>query len=190
MILSSEIEAEILRLAFHEEWPVGTIAVHLNIHRSVVVRVISQAENIATVKVGKEAIIDEYVGFILETLKKYPEIHASRLFIMAKNRGYKGRSSSHFRKVISELRPKKSSEPFARLTTLPGEQGQVDWADFGKVTVGKATHKLMAFVMTLSWSRAVFVRFFFRHVWHFFNKGSWIPLNSLVVPQGLFFTII
>ncbi|MEW8044307.1 MAG: hypothetical protein G8D28_08320, partial [gamma proteobacterium symbiont of Phacoides pectinatus] len=30
--------------------------------------------------------------------------------------------------------------------TLPGEQGQVDWGHFGQITIGRATHKLMAFV--------------------------------------------
>ena len=42
-----------------------------------------------------------------------------------------------------------------RLKTLPGEQGQVDWANFGHVQVGKAKRPLSAFVMVLSWSRAM-----------------------------------
>ena len=47
-----------------------------------------------------------------------------------------------------------------RLSTLPGEQGQVDWGHFGKLRVGKAERNLMAFVMVLSWSRMVYLRFF------------------------------
>ena len=35
--LGSENEAEILRLAFNEEWPIGTIAKQLGMHRSRVV---------------------------------------------------------------------------------------------------------------------------------------------------------
>ncbi len=190
MTLHSETEAEILRLSFHEEWPVGTIAAQLNIHRSVVLRVISEAENISAIKVEKPKFVEDHTPFILDMLKKYPDIHASRLFNMVKKRGYLGRSPSHFRKIIAQLRPKKTQEAFARLTTLPGEQAQVDWADFGKMTVGKATHKLMAFVMTLSWSRAVFVRFFFRRGCHFFNKVLWMPLNFSEVSRELSFTTI
>ena len=43
-----------------------------------------------------------------------------------------------------------------RLRTLPGEQGQVDWGHFGKID----QRPLMAFVMVLSWSRYIFLRFF------------------------------
>jgi transposase len=190
MTLDSEIEAEILRLAFIDEWPMGTIASQLGIHRSVVERVISQSQEASITKLARPKFIENHMEFIMDTMKKYPDIHASRLFAMVKKRGYEGRSQSHFRKMIADLRPKKTQEAFARLTTLPGEQAQVDWADFGKVSVGKATHKLMAFVMTLSWSRAVFVRFFFLPRCHFFNKALWMPLNSLVVCQELFYTII
>ncbi len=186
MISDSEIEAEILRLAFIDEWPVGTIATQLSIHRSVVERIISQSQDATITKLTRQKLIENYLEFIMETMKKYPDIHASRLFSMVKKRGYEGRSQSYFRKIISDLRPKKMQEAFARLTTLPGEQAQVDWADFGKVSVGKATHKLMAFVMTLSWSRAVFVRFFFLHACHFFSRGLWMHLNFSVVCQELF----
>jgi len=41
-----------------------------------------------------------------------------------------------------------------------GEQAQVDWAHFGKFTVGRAQRPLMAFVMVLSYSRHAFVRFY------------------------------
>jgi len=47
-----------------------------------------------------------------------------------------------------------------RLETLPGEQGQVDWGHFGRVQIGRAQRLLMAFVMVLSWSRMIFLRFF------------------------------
>ena len=51
-------------------------------------------------------------------------------------------------------------EPFFRLKTIPGEQAQVDWAHFGRLQCGKALRPLVAFVVVLSYSRAVFVRFF------------------------------
>lgn len=46
------------------------------------------------------------------------------------------------------------------LRTLPGEQAQVDWAYFGRITVGRAERALMGFVMVLSYSRALWPRFY------------------------------
>jgi transposase len=79
---------------------------------------------------------------------------------MAKERGFKG-SEDHFRHVVSRFRPKPAAEAYQRLRTLPGEQGQVDWAHFGKLTVGNADRALWAFVMVLSYSRMLFLRFYF-----------------------------
>jgi hypothetical protein len=56
--------------------------------------------------------------------------------------------------------PRKPAEAFQRLRTLPGEQAQVDWAHFGKLQVGRAERPLWAFVMVLSYSRRIFLRFF------------------------------
>ena len=41
-----------------------------------------------------------------------------------------------------------------------GEQAQVDWAHFGTLAVGRARRPLMAFVMVLSYSRHLFLRFY------------------------------
>ena len=57
------------------------------------------------------------------------------------------------------LRPPKQ-EAFLRLSTLPGEQGQADWAHFGTVTIGRALRRLSCFVLTLSYSRALYLEFF------------------------------
>ena len=38
---------------------------------------------------------------------------------------------------------------------------QVDWASFGKVTIGTAQRDLSCFVMTLSYSRALYLEFSF-----------------------------
>jgi transposase len=78
---------------------------------------------------------------------------------MVKERGYNG-SKSHFRHIVSTLRPTPSAEAFLRLATLPGEQAQVDWGHFGKLQIGDAERRLVAFVMVLSWSRRIFLRFY------------------------------
>jgi transposase len=113
---------------------------------------------------------DPFVPFILEQLEKYPSLRASRLFEMVKARGYPG-AGDHFRRVVGRLRPKKAAEAFQRLRTLPGEQGQVDWAHFGKLQIGRAQRPLWAFVMVLSYSRRLFLRFFPGASMPFFVRG-------------------
>ena len=64
-----------------------------------------------------------------------------------------------------------STEPFLRLETFPGEQAQVDWAHFGHVLVGRARRALSCFVMTLSYSRALYLEFFFDQTTENFLRG-------------------
>jgi len=113
---------------------------------------------------------DPFVPFIVEQLGKYEGLCSSRLFEMVKERGYPG-GADHFRRVVGRHRPRKPAEAFLRLKTLPGEQAQVDWAHFGKLQVGRAERILWAFVMVLSYSRQVFLRFFLGASMPFFVRG-------------------
>ena len=57
------------------------------------------------------------------------------------------------------MRPRPPAEAYLRLRTLPGEQTQVDWGHFGHLQIGRARRPLMGFVMVLSYSRRIFLRF-------------------------------
>lgn len=98
MTISKEVEAAILRYHFVEKWAVGTIATQLCVHHSTVERILSQA-GIPRPKKEQPSILDPYLPFIVETLKKFPNLTAARLFGMVKERGYPGRIS-HFRSRI------------------------------------------------------------------------------------------
>jgi transposase len=169
-MISKAREAEVLRLFNAERWPVGTIASQLGLHHTTVQRVLAHAGLAPKLVVTRPSIVDPYMPFILETLTKYPRLTASRVFQMARERGYPGRSD-HFRTVVARVRPRPPAEAFLRLRTLPGEQAQVDWAHFGKTTVGRAARTLWAFVMVLSWSRAIFLRFYLSAAMPSFLRG-------------------
>lgn len=160
----SELEHEVLRLRLVEKWPIGTIAKEFGIHHSVVRRLERDAlmdkECAEYIRARKLELADEFLDFIKITLERYPKIRATRLFTMVRARGYKGISKGHFRRLVKRLRPQKSPEAFLRLSTLRGEQGQVDWGDFGTIAMSGGKRKLYAFVLTLSHSRAVFLKFF------------------------------
>jgi transposase len=89
-------------------------------------RVLSHAGMPKAVRARGASIIDPYLPFIIETLDKYPKLTAARLYAMVQQRGYPG-GPSHFRSHVAQLRPRKPSEAYLRLRTLPGEQAQIDW---------------------------------------------------------------
>jgi transposase len=169
-MIAKETEAEIVRLFHGEKWPIGTIAGQLGVHHTTVQRVLRQTGLEPKAVAPRPSMADPFVPFIIEQLEKYPRLRASRLFVMIKERGYPG-GADHFRRVVGRLRPKKAAEAFQRLRTLPGEQAQVDWAHFGKLQVGRAVRSLWAFVMVLSFSRRLFLRFFPGAAMPFFVRG-------------------
>jgi len=170
MAIDQQTETMILRYHFVELWRVGTIAKQLGIHHGVVERVLSQAGMPKVQRTQRPSIIDPYLPFIIETLAQFPSLSAARLYEMACQRGFSG-CQSYFRQRISELRPRKLPEAYLRLKTLPGEQGQVDWGHFGHFQVGRARRPLMAFVMVLSWSRQIFLRFYLNAQMESFLRG-------------------
>lgn len=159
MTISPELTAQILRYHHAERWPVGTISSQLSVHRETVMRVLTQAGVAPIVQAPRPSGVTPYLPFIEQTLKQFPNLTASRLYAMVVERGYGGRPD-HFRHVIARHRPRPYAEAYLRLRTLPGEQCQCDWGHFGHIQTGQAKRPLMAFVMVLSWSRRIFLRFF------------------------------
>jgi transposase len=149
----------ILRLHHVEKWPVGTIASQLSVHHDVVRRVLRQA-GLPRAAAKRASMLDAYLPFVIQTWERYPKLTARRIYDMVRERGYPG-CADHFRHGVAHLRPRTRAEAYLRLRTLPGEQAQVDWAHFGKIEVGRAVRPLMAFVMVLSYSRAIFMQFFY-----------------------------
>ena len=159
MVTPPDIEARILRYYHVEKWTMGTIARQLHVHYSVVSRVLAQAGLPLTGPPPRRSLIDAYLPFIRQTLEAFPTLTASRLYGMVLERGYSGRPD-HFRHLVARHRPRPKAEAYLRLRSLPGEQAQVDWGHFGHLEIGRARRPLMAFVMVLSHSRRIFLRFF------------------------------
>jgi len=156
-MITDELKAKIRRLYYAEHWRVGTIATQLDVHHDTVERAIG-ARLFSPNGKSYRSKLDPYVPFIRETLEKYPRLRATRIYEMLVSRGC-DTSIGQLRRVVRRLRPRPQAEAYMRLKTLPGEQAQVDWGHFGKLKIGQALRPLMAFVMVLSWSRAVHVLF-------------------------------
>jgi transposase len=168
--VTAEETARILTLHHAEGWPVGTIGTQLGRHHDTVERVLAQSGLEVRKQSKRTRLVDDYIPYMQETLKKYPRLRASRLWSMTKARGYTG-SKSGFRAIVSRLRPRRAPEAYVRRAVLPGQEGQVDWAHFGKITIGRALRDLWAFVIVLSYSRLRFLRFSVRAAMPSFLAG-------------------
>lgn len=166
-VIDVALVARIRQLYYGEHWKVGTIAAELSLHAETVRRALTDAPR--SLPPPRTSPVDAYQGFLEETLRQYPRLRATRLFEMIRLRGYSG-SVRQLRRRVALLRPI-HKEPFLRLRCFLGEQAQVDWAHFGKVRVGRTERKLSGFVMTLSFSRALYLEFFFDQSLASFLRG-------------------
>jgi transposase len=190
MTIDKDLEAKILRFHHVERWGVHTIAAQLGVHHSSVDRVLAQAGLPKIERTARVSILDPYLPMILEKLEEYPTLSAVRLLEMARVRGFTG-ASSHFRARVAQMRPRKIPEAYLRLRTLPGEQSQMDWAHFDYLQIGRAKRPLMAFVMVLSWSRRIFLRFYLHARTDNFIRGhveafeAWGGVSKIVLYDNL-----
>jgi len=167
-MLSGELRAQIRHLFYAEHWKVGTIAQQLGVHPDTVRHALG-TEQFNRAKALRPLLTDPYVEFIRQTLQQYPRLRATRIYQMIRERGYTG-SVVQLRRVVARLRPVQQ-QSFLRLRCFPGEQGQVDWAHFGEVSIGRARRRLSCFLITLSYSRALYLEFFFDQSMENFLRG-------------------
>jgi len=167
-MISPETRAQIRRYFYAEHWKIGTIARELNVHPDAVRNAI-ESDRFNRTEPMRACITDPYMEFVRQVLDQYPRLRATRIHQMIRERGYTG-SVIQLRRAVARLRPA-AREPFLKLQAFPAEQAQVDWAHFGQVAVGRARRTLSCFVATLSWSRALYLEFFFDQTMENFLRG-------------------
>ncbi|HKU24152.1 MAG TPA: IS21 family transposase [Candidatus Sulfotelmatobacter sp.] len=187
-MISAEIRAQIRQWFFAEHWKIGTIAHALGLHPDTVRHAI-ESERFHRVQSLRACLTDPYLPFIRQTLDQHPRLRATRIYQMIRERGYQG-SVIQLRRVIATLRPSRP-EPFLRLHTFSGEQAQVDWAHFGEVRIGHARRRLSCFLITLSYSRALYLEFFFDQTLENFLRGhirafeAWSGVPRVILHDNL-----
>ena len=187
-MIDLETHARIRRLFYAEHWKIGTIARELGLHHDTVSRAVG-TDRFNSAKTLRPSATDPYADFIRDVLTKHPRLRATRIYQMIRDRGYTG-SIVQLRRFVACVRPTQK-EAFLRLRTFPGEEGQVDWANFGEVTIGRARRRLSCFVITLSYSRALYLEFFFDQRMESFLRGhihafeDWQGLPRILVYDNL-----
>jgi transposase len=186
-MIDPALRAEIRRLFFAEHWRIGTIAAEKRVHPDTVRLAVESDRFLRANTLVRPTMLDPYKAFIAETLAAHPRLRATRLCEMLRGRGYAG-SIVQLRRYVATARPIAAGEAFLRLDTMPGEQGQVDWGHFGKLTVGNARRTLSCFVLVLSWSRALYARFALDQTLESFLRGHVEAFAALGgVPRTLLY---
>jgi transposase len=126
----------------------------LGIHRGTVTKYVNQGHppNYKKTK-RKESILTPYLQLIDEWLSQ-DNYRASWIYHQIKNLGYEGGYDTvkhHVRKVKERYRRK----AFIRFETVPGLQGQMDWAYF-QVVEPAGTTTLYLFLLVLGFCRAMY----------------------------------
>lgn len=104
----------------------------------------------------RPSLLDPYKPFLQERLA-VGVWNAVVLLRELKERGYPG-SYTILRDYLHPLRTEAHRVAVRRFETPPGQQAQVDWGHLGEITHLDGTcHKLNGFVMTLGYSRAMFL---------------------------------
>ncbi|MCB0085799.1 MAG: IS21 family transposase [Caldilineaceae bacterium] len=122
--------------------------------------------------------IDPYTAYLDKRIAE--GVHnARKLYGEIAALGYAGKESM-VRYYVQPHRQRTNNQATVRFETEPGEQAQVDWGHFGYIQHQGRRQRLYAFVMTLGWSRMMYLEFTVsaniawwlrchRHAFHYFG---------------------
>ena len=158
-MLTPEQQSEILAMHYGQKRSTRSIAQFLGVTRDSVRRVIQRRKVNLSIEPGvKASILDPYKPYILELLKRDPEIKSPAILNQLREQGYMGGISivQYFLRAERGL-PARKKEAFLRLEFAPGETAQVDWGEFGD-PFGDGV-KIHCFAIVLCYSRYMHIEF-------------------------------
>lgn len=109
--------------------------------------------------------LDPYRGIIDARLDEYPQLSATRLFEEVRAAGYGG-GYTQVKAYVRRVRPRALPEPVVRYETLPGQQAQVDFAEF-RLPWGKR----YALLVVLGYSRLLWLQYYPRQSMEVLMRG-------------------
>lgn len=129
--------------------------------------------------------IDPYARYLEERIGE-GVLNGRKLYQEIVARGYPGKERQ-VRAFVQAFRQTHPAQASVRFETEPGQQAQVDWGSFGLIEHQDKRQRLYAFVMTLGWSRMMYLEFtvsmeaiwFLRCHLHAFRYFGGIPQEML-----------
>jgi transposase len=113
--------------------------------------------------------LDTFVPYLEQRVRD--GVHnANKLLTELRQQGYQG-GKTQLKDWLQSRRPSRTPPPTVRFETAPGEQAQADFAHFGTIQHQGRERRLYAFLMTLGFSRMLFVCFSVSCDWVAFLRG-------------------
>jgi transposase len=128
-------------------------------HDRKTIRAIINGPLTPTKKVRKQRVhkIDPFVPYLEKRIEE-GVLNAQKLYQEILGQGFTGQDRA-VRAFVQPYRQKHHGQATVRFETEPGQQAQVDWGSFGTIEHYGRKRRLYAFVMTLGWSRAMYLEF-------------------------------
>lgn len=134
------------------------IARKLKIHRNTVKKYLQQRQTPRYEKEKrKKSVLDGYYQIIDDFLKE-DNYRATWIFERIRQLGYSG-SYDMVKIYVRKVKQQRQRQAFIRFETIPGLQGQMDWADLQVTDVRGLNLVVYLFVLVLGFSRAMFAKF-------------------------------
>lgn len=109
--------------------------------------------------------VDPFRDIIEARLSEFPKLTSTRLFEEVRAAGYAG-SYTQLKEYVRQVRPAAPADPVVRFETPPGQQAQVDFAEF-RLPWGKR----YALVVVLAYSRLLWLQFYPRQTMAVLTRG-------------------
>ena len=165
--MNEELCHEIIR-RFHTGQSQRGIAQDLAIGRARVARILTEHEQarqglqpasaLPRPRVKRASLLDEHQAVMGELLARYPHITAVRMFEELQGRGFRGKYSI-VRDHLRTLRPQPTRPLVERYETGPGQQAQMDYAQYDLDFVLDGRRRVYLFSYILAWSRRQYLCF-------------------------------
>jgi len=129
--------------------------------------------------------LDAFVDYLHKRMEE-GVLNAHKLYGEIVSMGYQG-GESQLRALLRPWRCERLPKATVRFETEPGQQGQVDWGSFGFIEHQGRRRRLCGLVMTLGWSRAMYLEYtvsadcahFLRCHLHAFHYFAGVPAEVL-----------
>ena len=155
--MKPETWAEIRRLHHVEKRSIRQIAGQLKLNFRTVRRALKHENTPPPTGRTRSSILDAFQKDFDELLAETPTITAVRMQEELERRGFKGKQTV-VKDRLRSIRDGRKREAFIRRVFHPGEAAEVDWASCGSVELGGRKRNLSCFVMTLCYSRMIFLK--------------------------------
>jgi len=138
-------------------WSIRAIARKLGIHRKTVRRYLETTEFPQYRVVDRKSKLEPYCRMIKDWLST-EDYQATRVHELVTKQGYAG-SYETVKRYVRVIKEQRDRIAYLRFETMPGQQAQVDFADFQSLSASGDVQTLYVFMMVLGYSRQMYIEF-------------------------------